>query len=446
MPFSRHREFIGNVTTLVSGKALAGLVGIFTMPVVSRLFTPEDFGVAALFVSVISMASAVATLSYCAAIVLPPEEHDALLLRALAYRVLLIVCGLMLVLIGWYEVSGLSWSTLDLLAGWKWFLPVGLFLLVSIRIQENWLTRIKAFKRMATSLLIGNATTGFSRIAIGFSSGSSAIGLITGYMLGMVARIAVQRSDRLVVFKSKQLHIPPGTLLDVAKRYADFPLYNAPAGLVFAIGSHLPVVLLGAMFSPAVAGFYAMARQLLKSPIEMLGNAVRRVFLQKAATIHNRGRNLGKAYLLSTGVLLLAGIPPLLVLWSFGQELATWFLGDRWSQAGRYMEIIAPWLFMIWVMAPSKSIYVVLRKQRLFLVTQLIHTALRIGAFGAAYKIGADVEWTLRTFVIVTVVGNIATILIALFLIARHPGDQVPPARKGIKDSEAKGTVIDPPA
>lgn len=88
------------------------------------------------------------------------------------------------------------------------------------------------------------------------------------------------------------------------------------------------------------------------------------------------------------------------------------------------MEIIAPWLFMVWVMAPCKSIYVVLRKQRLFLVTQLIHTALRVGAFGAAYMIGADAEWTLQTFVMVTVVGNIATILIALFLIARHPGGQ----------------------
>ena len=423
-PLSRHREFITNVATLVSGKAIAGLIAIFTMPIVSRLFMPNDFGVSALFVSVIGMAASVGTLSYGWAIVLPAEEREARLLRALAYRILFIVGGLMLCLITIYAGLELSWSAFDLLAGWKWLLPIGLVLMVTISIQESWLTRNKSFKLMSGALVAGNATTSLSRILMGGIWGSSAFGLIIGHMLGMIVRIGSQRSFGSLAFEADKHSLPREPLSVIARRYSDFPLYNAPANAVFAIGSHLPVVLFGVMFSPAVAGFFAMAGQLLRAPIEMVAQSVRRVFLQKAATISNQGRSLSKAYLLSTGALFLAGIPALLVLWEYGQPLATWFLGDRWSEAGRYIEIISPWLFTTWVMSPCKSVYVVLRKQRVFLVMQLIHTALRLGAFGAAHLVGAGPEWTLQTFVIVTVLGNIATIFMALFLIARHPGGQ----------------------
>jgi O-antigen/teichoic acid export membrane protein len=425
--FARHREFIGHVATLMSGKAFAGLVAIFTMPVVSRLFTPEHFGVSALFVSVVSMMASFATLSYSSAVVLPEDDTEAVLLMALAYRLLALTCGLMVVLFAAMEISGLSWRTFDLLGGWKWMLPAALLLTVGIRIQEYWLARSKSFRLVSVSLVAGNASTGLSRIALGFLGGSTIFGLIAGYMLGAAARLSVQWSTCAATLRSALRRIPASSLRDVGRRYADFPLYNMPASVIHTLGQNLPIVLFGVMFSPAVAGFFAMARQLLNAPIRMVSDSVRRVFLQKAASVHRRGRSLKKAYLLSTGALALAGLPPLLILSNFGQPLATWFLGDRWFEAGRYMEIIAPWLFMMWVMAPCKGLYIVLRRQRLLLWLELCLTVLRLGVFGWAYMIGATPQWTLQTFVTVTVIGNLATILVGMLLILRKAGGSLPP-------------------
>jgi O-antigen/teichoic acid export membrane protein len=240
-------------------------------------------------------------------------------------------------------------------------------------------------------------------------------------------RIWVQWSRCVGTLKSALRCIPASSLSDVGRRYSDFPLYNMPAGVIHTLGQNLPVVLLGIMFSPAVAGFFAMARQLLNAPIRMVSDSVRRVFLQKAASIHRQGRSLKKAYLLSTGTLALAGLPAMWVLWNFGEPLATWFLGDRWFEAGRYMEIIAPWLFMMWVMAPCKAIYVVLRRQRLLLSLELIVTVLRIGTFGVAEIISASPQGTLQMFVIVTVIGNIVAILVGMLLVLRNPGRPVSP-------------------
>jgi O-antigen/teichoic acid export membrane protein len=424
---ARHREFLGHVATLMSGKAFAGLVAIVTMPVVARLFSPEHFGVAALFVSIVNMIASFATLSYASAVVLPDDDSEALLLTALAYRLLALASVLLFTVIVVLELSGMSWQTLELLGRWKWLLPAALLLVVAIRIQEYWLTREKAFRIVSVSLIAGNASTGISRIGLGLLGGSSVFGLIGGHMLGMCARILVQWSRCAGTLRSALRRIPASTLCHVGRRYADFPLYNMPAAVVHTLGQNLPVVLLGVMFSPAVAGLFAMARQLLDAPTRMVSESVRRVFLQKAASIHRQGRSLKKAYFLSTGALALAGLPAVLILSTFGQPIATWFLGDRWFEAGRYMEIIAPWLFMLWVMAPCKATYIVLRRQRQLLWIEMILTTLRVGVFGVAHIIEAGPQWTLQIFVTVTVVVNVATILVAILLILREPGGPVPP-------------------
>jgi lipopolysaccharide exporter len=425
--FARHREFIGHVATLMSGKAFAGLVAIITMPVVARLFSPEHFGVAALFVSIVSMIVPIATLSYSSAIVLPAEDSEAKTVMALAHRLLLGACGLLLLLIAVVEASGLSWRTFDILGHWKWLLPLGLLLMVRIRIQEYWLTRQKSFRRMSASLVAGNLSTGLSRISLGWLGGSTILGLIAGHMIGQLARLWMQRINYAPATRSVAVRISWPALRDVARRYADFPLYNMPAGTIHAFGQNLPVVMFGVIFSPAVAGLFAMARQLLNAPIRMVSDAVRRVFLQKAASIDRKGRGLKKAYLLSTGALAIAGLPPLLILSNFGQPLATWFLGDRWFEAGRYMEIIAPWLFMMWVMAPCRGVYIVLRRQGLLLAIETILIISRLAVFGAAYLIEASPYWTLQMFVTITVIANMTTILLGGLLTMRNSTPSMPP-------------------
>jgi len=111
---------------------------------------------------------------------------------------------------------------------------------------------------------------------------------------------------------------------------------------------------------------------------------------------------------------------PFTCVWLFGQLLATWILGDQWSVAGRYLEIMAPWLFLVWSTAPCNAIFVVLRKQKFWLALSTIITALRLGIFGLAYAISAGPEWTLQAFVLVSIVGNLLTLFATLALVSRQ--------------------------
>jgi O-antigen/teichoic acid export membrane protein len=420
-------EFIGNVAVMMSGKTIAAVIALFTMPIVARLFVPSDFGVAAVFASITGILSSVASLRYAAAIVLPKDRNEAIQIMAFSHRIVFLACVFLVALIGIYKLSHSSWSALELLGGWLWAVPIAVFFMSLVLIQESWLTREKSFKTLSTSLVTFNVGTSGSRIAIGAVAGSSVPGLITGYFFGLFCRFAVQFSSAKDPIFASCRRLRKDTALTIASKYSDFPKFDAPAGLIFAMGQNLPVLLFGAMFSPAIAGLYAMADRLCQVPVTIVSASVRRVFLQKASEIENRGRSLRRAFLLSVTALSLAGLIPFGVLATNGQPLAAWILGENWLVAGRFLEIIAPWLYLVWICSPCNAVFVVLRKQKFWLTLTAVITLMRLGSFAISFVVSAAPEWTLQAFVIASIFGNLSTLAIAFILVSRDRGDTEPP-------------------
>lgn len=414
-----HSEFLGNVAKIMSGRTIAAVIALFTMPIISRLFTPVDFGIAAVFVSICSTMSPLASLRYEATFVLPEDRREATLLMSCAYRVTIVVTVLLSAVILAYETLGLRFETLHMLGQWRLALPVGVFLMTVIHLQESWLTREKRFGLVSSSLVTGNVITSLSRIGFGALLGSSVYGLIVGYVAGLMSRIGIMHESARAGWRALFGDWNEGEVWDTLRRYSDFPRLNAPAAVVFAAGQNLPVIVFGAVFSPAVAGFYAMANRLAQVPVAIVANSLRRVFLQKAATIVQEGRSLRRAFLLSSGTLALVGALPFLIVALVGQEICTWLLGEEWTDAGGFLEIMAPWLFMAWVEAPCNPVFIVLRHQKFWLAMQTSLTLMRLAAFGAAYWMSSTPPETLRAFVIASILGSLVTIVTAWLLIGR---------------------------
>lgn len=417
---NKHKTFIGNIAAMMSGKTVASAIALMTMPIIARLFEPGDFGVAATFMSIVTIVSHVGSLRYERALVLPKAREDAIIIMALSYRILLIACCLTLAVLAVYELWGFRWPVFEVLGGWRWLLPLGILLVAGLQIQEAWIARQGGFKLVAMSTVLGTIVNSGVRIGSGIAWGTSIIGLISSNLIGVFSRIVFQRSASVEGLKSTFGHFSYASLREKAVSYSDFPKLDAPAGLIFSLGQQLPVLFFGGMFSAAAAGFYAMANRLSQAPITIVAASTRRVFLQKAAKIHNRGKSLRKAFLLTTGGLLALGVLPFTIVWLYGQPLLGWLLGERWLDAGRYLEIMAPWLLMMWITAPANPVFVVLRKQNVWLSLQTGLTVLRLGAFGVAYLLNTGPEWALQAFVVATVAGNVVTILVALVYIGQE--------------------------
>src|SRR5690554_1776955 len=75
--------------TLALGSGIGRLIGIALIPVLTRIYTPDDFGVLAVYTALVAILAPLVTLRYVLALPLP--RHDGMALNLLALSTLLML-------------------------------------------------------------------------------------------------------------------------------------------------------------------------------------------------------------------------------------------------------------------------------------------------------------------------------------------------------------------
>ena len=93
-------SFVRNAALLASSTVLGQGLVILVQPLLTRIYRPEDFGLLALYASILSLAAVVVNLRYEQTIQLPKEESEA---RNLLFLSLGIGVGLSLLIGGFFS-------------------------------------------------------------------------------------------------------------------------------------------------------------------------------------------------------------------------------------------------------------------------------------------------------------------------------------------------------
>jgi O-antigen/teichoic acid export membrane protein len=406
--------FAGNVATLLTGATLSQGIRLLLTPVVARLFVPEHFGVAALFLSIATIISMGSTLRYDQAIILPKEDSEALGIMSLSLIILLTLSSLVFVLVLLLSLWAPDFSWIRSIGKWGYALPIAVFLLGLASVLTTWNMRNKRFRTMAGSEITKGCVTPGSRICLGALHGSSVSGLILGIFLGLLSRIGVLLTNVKKHHVKPMINVKRLQMLTLAKKYKDFPLYYAPTDLLRNFARNLPVLMLGLMFSSNIVGFYALANRLVRMPIDLVSESVRRVYLQKTSELKNRGSFLKVLLIRTTVWLAILGLPPFLTIFFLGEWIFAFILGAEWSAAGRYASILAPFFFAVFINAPSSAILIVLRKQALLFRIQACLLICTGAVFLGCYLTAASPEQTLHLFSSINVLFMLGTMTIAI--------------------------------
>lgn len=386
-----------DVLTLASGKFGAAVISLLSAPFIARLFEPSDFGVVAFLIVVAGLASQVLPLSYPNAISTPKNEGDAkALVRIALYSSVVLAC---IVYLSLSVLYALDWTSplAAQLGRWEWVVPFVALMLALSLICEGWLTRTRGFVASSKAAFSQAVITSGGRLSLGFVWGSSVWGLVIPYVAGVVLRLVILARAS---WSSRRPEIPPAPIGIIAKEYSEFPRYNLPAGFLRALSDNLPVLFFAPVFGAAAAGLYAMADRLIKMPLTMGAQSVRRVYLQRASVIMHRGGDLKGSYTRVTGYLMLLGLPPTLLLMLAGEPMLRLLLGERWTQAGVFVEILAPLLYFMFISIPATALVDLLRKQRLWLKLQMVSSLLRVAIMVLAWQIWNTEESVLWGFVL----------------------------------------------
>lgn len=350
----RDSHFIRSVALLGTGTVIAQLIGIAASPILTRLYTPADFGLVALFGAIVgSFSMAICGKYEVAAVVAKSLVHSRQLL-GIAFIVALLLSLLTLVAVFFFGDQINQLFNASRLGDWILLAPLALFLSGILTGLNYYSNRTHEYALISRSKVFGSV------FGVIFSISFGLIGLHYGLLLsGVLGTVAVTSwllyHYRHLWTKSLLLWNPRKWIL--VRRYRDFPIYNASTGLLDGITLAFPVFFLSRYFPEAVVGYYALMLRVAMAPIGFVSGAVSQVNLKKVADLVNQGQPV-RPYLLKITLLLAAIVAPLmLLLMLYAPPLFGWVFGEQWRVAGTYLQILMPALALRFVVSTLSSTF-----------------------------------------------------------------------------------------
>jgi len=371
-------RFFRDVATVMTGTTLAQIIGLILMPVISRLYSPQDFGMFGSFLAIVGIFSTGVTLQYHQALMLPPSDEDAFSLvgAACLSTAVLSILVVILSIIG-QSVAGEVFPNLH--QTWVPFaLGVAIFVSGLNQTFLGWSTRRKSFRYTAISQ-VSRSIGAFGSQLIGGMLRFGGLGLIVGNIFGdLMSSILIWRSVLSRDISSLRPSLSAPKVRELASEYKDFPIFSTPQNILNSVSQGLPVLLLGYFFSVDVAGYYAFGMRILQVPMNFIQNALRQVLFQRLSETLNCGGDLFQLYYKTTFGLALVTVVPTALGYLFAPQLFSFFFGINWSTAGEYGRWLVLWLCLGLCSLPSNLLSRVLGLQRNLLLFEIIILSSRL--------------------------------------------------------------------
>lgn len=357
-------SFLRGVLVLASGTALGQVVMVLASPILTRVFSPAEFGLLASFTALASVLGVVASWRYEMAVVLPEDEVEAANVVGLSVFVSVWMSALAALII--IPFRGQIAKVIDggMATSWLPLIPLSLLIAGISQTLNYWSTRQKSYKRLATSRVIQSVVTITTQLMLGLVGVGVPLGLIWGQLLGQVGAAIVLaretwRNESSLLFSS----VRPQRAYSVAIEYRKFPQYSVPNGLLNIASQQLPGMLFPAFFGTGELGLFYLAQRMFSIPMSFIGQSFEQVFYQRASE-HKLNRaeliNLVSKSYRSLGLIVCG---PALVLFIVAPSLFGYVFGGDWAVAGVYLRYLLPWMTVRFVVSPSTAMFPILNQQ-----------------------------------------------------------------------------------
>lgn len=358
--------FARGVSVLVGGTASAQVLTILAAPLLTRLYTPEDFGLLAVYASLLALIGVISSLRYELAIPLPEDDAEAANVAVLSLILVGISSLLTTLLVVMLSQPIATTLGVPALANYLWLLPVGVLLAGAYNVFNYWSIRTKRFTTIAgTKLRQALATIAIQLAA--FKLGG--IALLFGQVAGQSVGTASLGRPALASAGFRQ--VSWRGIAKAAGRYRRFPIFSTWDALINTASHQLPYLLFAGAFGAAATGSYALAHRITTLPMSLVGSAIAQVFFPTASEAHRTG-GIGDLVIDAHRRLAYIGLPPIFLLMIVGPELFAVVFGAVWRDAGEFVRWMAPWLYLAFVSSPISTVFLVLERQKELLIFQSI--------------------------------------------------------------------------
>ncbi len=336
-------EFSRNVLTLMTGTTIAQAIPIAISPILTRIYTPEDFGVFALFIAITSILGTIANARYELSIMLPKKDEDAINIVALGFIITCFITFLTLVFVIFFNNYFTNLLGNTEIGFWLYFVPLTIFFSGLFNILNYFNNRKKNYKYLRNATILKSIVLAIVQLSVGLMK-SGASGLITGSIISnMVANMKLVQNilkDKILISKIRKVKI-----IALAKKYKDFPKHSMISSLFDNLSLQLPSILIPKIFSFSISGYFFFANKIVNLPSALISGSIGQVYLQKITENKNNGIEIFPIFKNTITKLFFIALPITIIGYITSPYIFPLLFGEKWKISGE----IAQYLFLIFL-------------------------------------------------------------------------------------------------
>ncbi|MEO1144083.1 MAG: oligosaccharide flippase family protein [Cyanobacteria bacterium J06638_22] len=389
-------NFAHRILTLSAGMIIGQGILILLTPILTRLYSPEEFGVFAIVGGIVALLATIVAMRFEFAIPICEDEDSARSVCCLAVVttvLMTISVGLGIWFIGTKLAQELGTPDIEPLL---WFVPLALFAWGIGSILNYWALRQGRFRAKSFNPIIQYSVQGTSQVSLGLA-GMTGIGLVIGLAVGHFLRMI----HFIWIVPRREWHgfVERASWTTFGRSFREhwrYPVFVGSSSLFTTAIQLLPVILISALYGPVLAGMFGLTQRVVALPTRLISDAASQAFVFQGRNYEpNEFHRFFKRTSLAFFVLALIILSPLLVA---GPDLFGFVFGEQWTRAGSIAQLLVPINAARFVFAPvSQSLNIVGRQEFHVIATGLLMLAL-VASFGAGWWFELEAMQTIMVY------------------------------------------------
>jgi O-antigen/teichoic acid export membrane protein len=365
-----------NVLTLITGTTIAQAIPVAISPILTRIYTPEDFGVFALFVAITAMFGSIVSGRYELSIMLPKKDEDAINIFALGFIITSFISLVLLVIVLLFNEYLTNLLNNDEISVWLYFVPVSVFIAGIFNLLNYFNIRKRNYKDIASATIVKSVISAVIQLSIGFMK-NGVSGLITGQIISQIfANMKLFKNiikDKILLSKIKKIK-----MIALAKKYKKFPKFDIWSGLLNTASLHIAILMLSSFFGIIVVGFFSLSHRFISMPMALIGSSIGQVFYQQSNKVKNDKESLKELTFNTYKKLFKLGLIPFTIIMFYADYIFAFVFGGEWVVAGEYAQILSIWILFVFISSPLSNILLTLEMQKEALYFNILIFASRV--------------------------------------------------------------------
>lgn len=354
-----------NVAKISSGTMLGHLISLITLPILTRIYGAEIFGLWALIQSLSLIISSLSDMGLSYSLMVEKEKRLLIGYKIVSTISIFLSFSSSLIITLFYALVNID-IKISFIAFFILIFIIS-FLSQQIQICYTWLNRYEEYDILMKNPVLKQSIYGVLGITLGL------LGFVQyGFFIANIV-------GSFVALMNMKRKLPKGLLtfdftrtFKYIKENREFALYQTPTNFSNSLKNETPTLLINSFWGPEVLGYYSITIRILNIPVTLLGKAIGRVFFQVVTKMKRQGKEISNYVQKNLSKAMKISVIPIILFIVFGDKLTVLFLGDQWAEAGKFLIILAIQYYFIFIQSSVQGLAITIEKQKYAMIANLM--------------------------------------------------------------------------